>query len=197
MPSIFRADSREISNPKEIANLFCKYFTNIGPNLASKIPVSEKSHNSFLPTKLVNSIFLNAANEQEIIEICSTCRSGTAAGYDNISMNLVKESIVIIIISPLTCIINLSITSGIEAKQLKIARVIPLFKSGDQVIFTKYRPMSVLPAFSKTLERAMYNRLLRFNNHNILSDNQYGFRTHQPTAYAVACLYDKISSAIY
>ena len=93
LPSIFSADSREISNPKEKANLFCKYFTNIGPSLASKIPVSEKSHNSFLPPKLVNSIFLDAVNEQEIIEICSTCRSGTAVGYDNISMNLFKEPI--------------------------------------------------------------------------------------------------------
>ena len=43
----------------------------------------------------------------------------------------------------------------------------------------------------------MYNRLLRFlNNHNILSDNQYGFRKHRFTAYALACLYDKISFAI-
>ena len=45
----------------------------------------------------------------------------------------------------------------------------------------------------------MYNRLLRFlNNHNILSDNQYGFRKHHYTAsaYALTCLYDKISSAI-
>ena len=192
MPSIFRADSRETSNPKEIANFFCKYFTNIGPNLASKIPVSEKSHNSFLPPKLVNSIFLDAVNEQEIIEICSTCRSGTAVGYDNISMNSID-----IIISPLTCIIYLSITSGIVPKQVKIPRVIPLFKSGEQDIFTNYRPVSVLPAFSKILERAMYNRLLRFlNNHSILSDNQYGFRKHHSTAYALACLYDKISFAI-
>ena len=89
-------------------------------------------------------------------------------------MNLIKESIDIIIL-PLTCIINLSITSGIVPKQLKIARVIPLFKSGEQDIFTNYRPVSVLPAFSKILERVMYNRLLRFlNNHNVLSDNQYG-----------------------
>ena len=45
----------------------------------------------------------------------------------------------------------------------------------------------------------MYNCLLRFlNNHNIFSDNQYGFRKHHSTAsaYALACLYDKISSAI-
>ena len=70
-----RADSHEISDPKEIANLFCKYYTNIGPNLARKIPASEKSNSSFLPPKLVNSIFLEVANEQEIIEICGTCRS--------------------------------------------------------------------------------------------------------------------------
>ena len=102
-------------------------------------------------------------------------------------MNLIKESIDIII-SPLTCMINLSITSGIVRKQLKIARVIPSFKSGEQDIFTNYRPVSVLPAFSKILERVMYNRLLRFlNNHNILSDNQYGFRKHHSTAYALAC----------
>ena len=57
--------------------------------------------------------------------------------------------------------------------------------------------MSVLPAFYKILERVMYNRLIRFlNNQNILSDNQYGFRKHHSTAYALACLDDKISSAI-
>ena len=58
--------------------------------------------------------------------------------------------------------------------------------------------MSVLPAFSKILERLMYNRLLRFLNvsKRILSDNQYGFHKHHSTAYALACLYDKISSAI-
>ena len=104
--------------------------------------------------------------------ICSNCCSGTAVGYENISINLIKDSIDIII-SPLTCSINLSITSGIVTKQLKIARVIPLFKSGEQDIFTNYRPGSVLPAFSKILERVMYNCLLRFlHNHSILSDNQ-------------------------
>ena len=45
----------------------------------------------------------------------------------------------------------------------------------------------------------MYNHLLRFlNNQNILSDNRYGFRKHHSTAsaYALTCLFDKISSAI-
>ena len=43
----------------------------------------------------------------------------------------------------------------------------------------------------------MYNRLLRFLNFSkILSDNQYGFCKQHSTAYALACLYDQISSAI-
>ena len=111
-------------------------------------------------------------------------------------MNLIKDSIDKKNF-PITSIINLSITSGIVPNQLKIARVIPLFKSGERVIFSNYRPVSILPAFSKILERLMYNRLLRFlNAFKILSDNQYGFRKHHSTAYALACLYDKISSAI-
>ena len=120
LPSILKADSREISNPKKTADHFCKYFTNIGPNLVSKIPVSEKSHNSFSPPKLVNSIFLHDANEQESIEICSTCCSGIAVGYDNIAMNLIEESVDMIML-PLTCKINLSITSGTVPKQVNIA----------------------------------------------------------------------------
>ena len=115
---------------------------------------------------------------------------------DNICMNLIKETINLII-SPLTNIINLSITSGIAPKQLKIARVIPLYESAEQDIFTNYRPVSVLPAFFKILERVMYNRVLKFlKKNNILSDNQYGFRKHHSTSYALTCLYDKISSAI-
>ena len=98
---------------------------------------------------------------------------------------------------PLTHFINLSIISGVVPGQLKIARVIPLFKSGDKSIFTNYRPVSVLPAFSKILEKVIYNRLLDYlNKHKILSDNQFGFRKHHSTEYALTLLYDKISSAI-
>ena len=86
--------------------------------------------------------------------------SFTAVGHDNISMNLIKDSIDKIIF-PATSIINLSITSGIVPYQLKIVRVTPIFKSGEQAIFTNYyRPVSVLPAFSNILERVMHGSIL-------------------------------------
>ena len=71
---------------------------------------------------------------------------GKAAGYDNIPMSVKKQSI-----QPLTHIIILSIAHGIVPDQMKIAQVMPLYKADDQALFTNYRPVSILPIFSKCL----------------------------------------------
>ena len=80
---------------------------------------------------------------------------------------------------------------------MKIARVIPLFKSGDPISFSNYRPVSVLPSFSKILERLMYKRLLSFiNKCNLLYRYQFGFRTNHSPNLALIYLVDKISNAL-
>ena len=94
-------------------------------------------------------------------------------------------------------IMNLSLSSGTVPDQMKIAQVVPLFKTADLSLFTNYRPVSFLPAFSKTLERIVYNHLINFlNKLNILCNNQYGFRKNHSTAYALVQIYDKLSDAI-
>jgi hypothetical protein len=71
---------------------------------------------------------------------------------------------------------NLSVSSGIVPDLMKIARVIPLFKSGDHRYFQNYRPVSVLPIFSKLLERVVFKRITNYiDKLLILSDHQYGF----------------------
>ena len=69
-PSTFRVADREISDPVEIANGFCDYFTNLGPSLAGKIPTSNKPFSSFLKSDVVNSVFFPSTYQQEIVEIC-------------------------------------------------------------------------------------------------------------------------------
>mgnify|MGYP002803405145 CR=1 FL=1 len=91
----------------------------------------------------------------EIIEISKSFQSIKAAGYDKIPMSIIKR-IIDIIAEPIAHIINLSITSGIVPDEMKIARVIPLFKAGDRAIVSNYRPVSILPSFSKFLERVIY-----------------------------------------
>ena len=94
-------------------------------------------------------------------------------------------------------IMNLSISSGIVPDQLKIARVLPIFKSGETHVFSNYRPISVLPIFSKVFEKVVYKRLFNyFNKSDILFQNQYGFRKGRSTSLALHHLYDKISAAI-
>ena len=185
-----------MSDPSLIAEQLCKYFSSVGSNLAKDIPLSSYSHLSFLSGSYANAIFISMATEQEVLDICDNFRPGTAVGFDNINMNLVKESINLII-KPLAHIFNLSLSSGIVPDQMKIARVIPLFKSGDKSTFTNYRPISILPAFSKILERIVYNRILSYlNERNILSDSQFGFRKNHLTEYALSILYDRLSNGI-
>ena len=91
-------------------------------------------------------------------------------GYDRIPMSVIKQSINLISIH-IAHIMNLSINHGIVPDEMKIARVTPLFKSGDYGTFTNYRPVSILPSFSKFLEPIIYNRLINYIDKNrILCD---------------------------
>jgi len=100
---------------------------------------------------------------------------------------------------PLVTIINTSLSIGVFPESLKIAKVIPAFKAGDPTLFSNYRPISILPAFSKLFEKVMYmyNQLTNFLNlHNILYSKQFGFHNNHSTALALIDLINNISSAI-
>ena len=100
-------------------------------------------------------------------------------------------------IEPLTHILNLSIRNGVVPIEMKLAKVTPLLKTDDPMIFSNYRPVSVLPAFSKILERLMYNRLLSFiNKFSLLHPYQFGFRNNHSPELALLYLVDKISNAL-
>ena len=101
------------------------------------------------------------------------------------------------IVNQLANIFNKSFLTGIVPTELKIAKVIPLYKTKDPALFCNYRPISLLPVFSKILERLMYNRLYNFlTEHNILSMNQFGFRKKYSTFLALMDLVDNITKNI-
>ena len=62
--------------------------------------------------------------------------------------------------------------NGIFPDRMKIARVIPLFKNGDVKEFSNYRPVSILPQFSKILEKVFHNRLMSFINDKQILNNR-------------------------
>ena len=69
---------------------------------------------------------------------------------------------------------------------MKVAKVLPLFKSGDKDSFNNYRPVSLLPQFSKILEKLFDNRMQEFiDKHSLLNECQYGFRQNRSTSIAL------------
>ena len=75
----------------------------------------------------------------------------------------------------------------------KIARVIPLYKSGPSDRLEKYRPISALPIMSKVIEKVVHKRLVDYlEEHHMLADQQFGFRRKRSTELAVTLFTDDI-----
>ena len=97
----------------------------------------------------------------EVKEAFFSLKINKSPGCDQISFNVIKNCFSELNM-PLKYLFDMSLESGIFPYKLKIARVIPLHKAGDPVNISNYRPISVLPCFSKMLERIMYKRLYRY-----------------------------------
>jgi len=195
-PSHFTDDNgSKIKDPIRIANKFNDFFTGIGPSLAKQIPPPD---NIKLTTQnytaFPHSLFLSPTTVEEVLDITSNLKPSMSCGVDGISSNLLKQ-IVPGIVEPIVYIFNTSMSSGIVPSKLKIAKVIPVFKSGDKHSFNNYRPISILPALSKILERLIYSRIIKFiDKHNILTPDQFGFRPKH--SMAINKLYDNITTSL-
>ena len=86
---------------------------------------------------------------------------------------------------------------GCVHSELKLARVVPLLKSGDSSQITNYRPISILSFFSKIFERIMYNHIVDFMDSNCsIYKYQFGFRQRHSTQQAIITLVEKITSSL-
>ena len=101
------------------------------------------------------------------------------------------------IVSPLEHVMNLSIINGVVPDKMKIAKVIPIYKKGDQLELSNYRPISLLSSISKILEKIIYKRTIKFiRSFNILSDSQFGFRQKHSTSHAILNFINHVATAI-
>ena len=189
-------DDKCISDEKVIPDLFNDYFVNVGYNLNTKFISRKNNHVGKYIVKNIKSAFFTPISPNEIVEVVKSFKSNTSSGYDDIDMKVVKK-IIDNICHPLSVVLNKCLNNGVFPDKLKIARVIPVFKSGSQEVLSNYRPISVLPIFSKVFEKCIYNRLLSFiNKCNILTSHQYGFRKGHSTSHALINFIRNVTNAI-
>ena len=191
----FLYNNSVITDKNEVANKFNDYFVNVGKTLAAQIPKSGPSFHKYLPEANKECIFLIPTDEREIRNIILNIRN-SAPGYDGISLKCIYP-VIDTLVTPLTYITNLSLIEGIFPSELKIAQVLPLYKNNDPMLFNNYRPLSLLPFFSKLFKRLMYNRLIDFiEKHHLLYQFQFGFRKNHSTFMALVILLEKITEAL-
>ena len=153
LPKDLIVDKIEINNAKSIMEKFNEFFVNIGPNLANKIPQCDLTFKSYLPT-INTTLNERVLSEDEFEEAFKSLKRNKAPDHDGLDVNIIT-SVYELIKKPLLKIFNESINLGIFPKNMKIAKVTPIFKSGKKDLLTNYRPIFLLSFFSKIL---MYNR---------------------------------------
>lgn len=195
-PEYFIDENRENYNMQEIVSRFNEFFVKVGPELAAKIPDTGSITGTFQIDRCTNTMFLTPVDETEVINIVGTFKNKSSTDCYGLNMALVKK-IILSISKPLTYLSNLSFSKGSVPKHMKTAKISPIYKCGDRHVFTNYRPVSLLPQFSKILERLFDSRLETFmDKHSLLNENQYGFRKRRSTTMAVLDAVEEISLAL-
>ncbi|XP_065654701.1 uncharacterized protein LOC136081320 [Hydra vulgaris] len=140
----------EHNDQNSIAEQFNNFFANIGPNMASKIQTANNSFENYF-TDLNSELTFNGLSYEELENAKNSLKINKAPGIDEICSNIVM-SIFPIIKKPLFEIFKSSITTGTVPEKLKIDKIVPIYKTGEPYLLNNYRPISILPVFSKLLE---------------------------------------------
>ena len=184
------------ANKNYIVEEFNNFFSKIGEKLASKIENSNDIFRNYLNDPKQQSILLTKTNEDEIIHQIKSLENGKSTGHDGINARFLK--LCSPYVSPILAnIFNLAIKTGIYPDELKIAKVIPIFKSGDTTECTNYRPISVLSIIDNVFERILKKRMVEYlEKCNILYEYQFGFREGHSTTHALVEIIDNIKESI-
>lgn len=174
-------------------NDFNQHFSTIGRNLAAKF---DSSIDGDIGSSCSSSMFLTPVTVSEIFLHITSLKPSNVSGHDNITNNMLKAS-ACVIAEFLTHLINQCFLIGVFPSSLKIARVIPILKSGDMQNPNNYRPISILPSLSKIFEKAIHKRLDKFFEQNkLLFSKQFGFRKSKSTKDALSSVLEYITKNI-
>ena len=182
-----RVENIDITDSKKIANEFGRYFSMVGDHYANKTKDPNKNIESYLKVipRNTKSIFLNPTTVEEIQSLISKLPNKNS-GFDNID-NIILKEIKDCISPKLAEIFNLSMLEGVFPEKMKLAEVVPLYKSKEKYLTNNYRPISLLITISKLLEKVIYKRTYSFlQATDQLYDSQYGFREEHSCENAIS-----------
>ena len=185
-----------IDDPKLISDTFNNFFVNVGPNTDNTIPKCFKPPMSYLRNRFNINFTITPTTNAEVMTILLLLDDNKSTGISSIPTKLLKIAAPIIV-PYLVSIINLSFIKGTFPKLMKLAKILPIFKSGSRSDVNNYRPISLLSVFSKIFEKLMHNRLYSFlEQNNVIYNSQFGFQKNKSTQHSLIEIVEKVRNCI-
>ena len=139
LPTKITVNKTDIFDTKKIADEFNKFFTNIGTDLANKIPNASKRFDFYI-TKVNTSMESQPLSINELKDAFFSLKINKSPGHDGVSFNVIKKCFGELC-EPLKYLFNLSVVKGIFPEDLKIAKVTPICKADNSSNISNYRPI--------------------------------------------------------
>ena len=167
----------------QLANAFNNCSVSIGPQLARGL--ASDTNPVLYVNPINNSMVMLDVTTMEVENVIKSLKNTSPVSDE--STAFVEKECLDSIIETLVHLINISCRSGVLPPELKLAKVVPIFKSGDSSSVNNYRPISLLSFFSRVFERVVYNRVLDLLcKNNVLYDYLYGFRQKHSAQHALS-----------
>jgi hypothetical protein len=132
------------NDSKKIANHFNEFFTNIGQEISNSVPPVTKRPEDYIDYgRPIPQMQLGNTTPEHVKKIIKKLKSKSSSDINGVSTKLIKF-VGDVLAVPLSHIFNLSLHSGEFPTKLKQCRVIPIFKTGNQLDCDNYRPISLL-----------------------------------------------------
>ena len=187
-------NGKDLSDKLSIANKFNKTFSEVGAKYG-RCPNYDGEYKKYMNKREVNSFFFKDIDIAELKSILMKFnpKKSTNDEIPFFLFKLMPENILV----RLTFILNKCIMEGTMPQQLKMSKIIPVYKQGSKKDCNNYRPISLLSYIDKILETAVHSRLSNYlKNINFLCSNQFGFRTNHSTELALLSLMNRIYKAV-
>ena len=170
------------------------HFVSIAPSLASKIPAVNSDPISYMNHNQRSFVYFSCTD----VEVTNIIRSlkNKKGSLEEIPVSILK--MIADLISPvLSKLFNQSVDSGTFPELLKLAKIIPIYKTGPKTDINNYRPIALLPTISKIFEKLIHRRVSSFlTKFELLYPDQYGFQSKKSTTDAILKFTDKCYDAL-
>ena len=192
LPPELRHNNTFTTNPTLIANNFNDYFRGIGKTfLVDQLkPSSESEHTNYPTKRLQQSLFLAPTIFFEVFNLISGLKNTKSNGKDNICAYFLKVAAKVIAV-PLTQLFNCTYLLEIFLASLKIAKIIPMYKSGDKFDVSYYQPIPILSPISKILKKLIHIRSSFSINTQSCCLHSMNFRANHSTSPALTDVFTK------